>query len=94
MAIDAGNQAWIDGMKEGNVGLITATYVRLLYSPNRFAFDAPSTNPKALFPRERCFQMERLFGGFACTRQIRLKNTGCAHRSPERKEDRFKLTSG
>ena len=24
--IDAGNQAWIDGMKQGNVGLITATY--------------------------------------------------------------------
>ncbi len=24
--IDAGNQAWIDGMKQGNVDLITATY--------------------------------------------------------------------
>jgi ketosteroid isomerase-like protein len=24
--IDAGNQAWIEGMKQGNVGLITATY--------------------------------------------------------------------
>ena len=24
--IDAGNQAWIDGMKQGNVGLIAATY--------------------------------------------------------------------
>jgi ketosteroid isomerase-like protein len=24
--IDAGNQAWIDGMKQGNVALITATY--------------------------------------------------------------------
>jgi ketosteroid isomerase-like protein len=24
--IDAGNQAWIDGMKQSNVGLITATY--------------------------------------------------------------------
>jgi ketosteroid isomerase-like protein len=24
--IDAGNQAWIDGMKQGNVGLISATY--------------------------------------------------------------------
>ena len=24
--IDAGNQAWIDGMKQGNVGLITGTY--------------------------------------------------------------------
>jgi ketosteroid isomerase-like protein len=24
--IDAGNQAWIDGMKEGSVGLIAATY--------------------------------------------------------------------
>ena len=24
--IDAGNQAWIDGMKQGNVGLIVATY--------------------------------------------------------------------
>jgi ketosteroid isomerase-like protein len=24
--IDAGNQAWIDGMKQGNVGLIMATY--------------------------------------------------------------------
>jgi len=24
--IDAGNQAWIDGMKQGNVELITATY--------------------------------------------------------------------
>ena len=24
--IDAGNQAWIDGMKQGNVKLITATY--------------------------------------------------------------------
>jgi ketosteroid isomerase-like protein len=24
--IDAGNQAWINGMKQGNVGLITATY--------------------------------------------------------------------
>lgn len=24
--IDAGNQAWVDGMKQGNVGLITATY--------------------------------------------------------------------
>lgn len=24
--IDAGNQAWIDGMKRGNVGLIAATY--------------------------------------------------------------------
>ncbi len=24
--IDAGNQAWIEGMKTGNVGLITATY--------------------------------------------------------------------
>ena len=24
--IDAGNQAWIDGMKQGTVGLITATY--------------------------------------------------------------------
>jgi ketosteroid isomerase-like protein len=24
--IDAGNQAWIDGMEQGNVGLITATY--------------------------------------------------------------------
>jgi len=24
--IDAGNQAWIDGMKQGNVTLITATY--------------------------------------------------------------------
>ncbi|MGA9244957.1 MAG: DUF4440 domain-containing protein [Silvibacterium sp.] len=24
--IDAGNQVWIDGMKQGNVGLITATY--------------------------------------------------------------------
>jgi len=24
--IDAGNQAWIDGMKQGNVAMITATY--------------------------------------------------------------------
>ncbi|HKF46819.1 MAG TPA: DUF4440 domain-containing protein [Terracidiphilus sp.] len=24
--IDAGNQAWIDGMKQGNVGMIMATY--------------------------------------------------------------------
>jgi len=24
--IDAGNQAWIDGMKQGNVGLIASTY--------------------------------------------------------------------
>jgi ketosteroid isomerase-like protein len=24
--IDAGNQAWIDGMKQGNVGMIAATY--------------------------------------------------------------------
>jgi ketosteroid isomerase-like protein len=24
--IDAGNQAWIDGMKQGNVGLIVSTY--------------------------------------------------------------------
>jgi|SRR5215472_4058145 len=24
--IDAGNQAWIDGMKQGNVGMISATY--------------------------------------------------------------------
>ena len=24
--IDAGNQAWIDGMKQGNVALVTATY--------------------------------------------------------------------
>ena len=24
--IDAGNQAWIDGMRQGNVGLIAATY--------------------------------------------------------------------
>jgi ketosteroid isomerase-like protein len=26
--IDAGNQAWIDGMKQGSVGLIAATYTR------------------------------------------------------------------
>src|ERR1700723_2839482 len=25
-AIDAGNQAWIDGVKTGNIALITATY--------------------------------------------------------------------
>jgi ketosteroid isomerase-like protein len=26
--IDAGNQAWVDGMKQGSVGLIAATYTR------------------------------------------------------------------
>lgn len=25
--IDAGNQAWVDGMKQGSIGLIAATYV-------------------------------------------------------------------